>query len=328
MYYENCSCDAVCPCTWSNMNRAATHEDCRVALLFEVEKGSVDGVDVAGNTCVVIMQTPAQMLEGNFRVGLIIGADASDEQADKLTQVFSGTIGGPMAGLSPLIADFIGVERMPHSHDVASEGRQPILVFSDKDRNMGLVVDDIVDIVEDRMKLELAVDQPGFLGSAVIDGKATEIVDVGHFLNQAFSDWFKAHDDQAFGGSGARHVLLVDDSPFFRNMLTPLLEVAGYAVTCVEDADAALTLRENGEAFDVIISDIEMPGMDGFDFAEEIKKDSRWQDTPIVALSSHASPQDVERGREVGFDDYVAKFDRDALFNSLSQTIAMSGGAA
>ncbi len=120
MYYENCSCDAVCPCTWSNMNRAATNDDCRVALLFEVEKGSVDDVDVAGTTCVVIMQTPAQMLEGNFKVGLIIGTEASDEQADKLTQVFSGAVGGPMAGFSPLIADFIGVERMAVS--VAHDG--------------------------------------------------------------------------------------------------------------------------------------------------------------------------------------------------------------
>jgi hypothetical protein len=120
MYYENCSCDAVCPCTWSNMNRAATNDDCRVALLFEVEKGSVDDVDVAGTTCVVIMQTPAQMLEGNFKVGLIIGIEASDEQADKLTQVFSGAVGGPMAGFSPLIADFIGVERMAVS--VAHDG--------------------------------------------------------------------------------------------------------------------------------------------------------------------------------------------------------------
>jgi len=112
-YYENCSCDAICPCTWSNMNQQATNDDCRVALLFEVEKGSVDGVDVGGTTCVVIMQTPAHMLEGNFKVGLIIGWNASDEQADKLTQVFSGGAGGPMAALAPLVGEFIGVERLP-----------------------------------------------------------------------------------------------------------------------------------------------------------------------------------------------------------------------
>ncbi len=112
-YYENCSCDAICPCTWSNMARAATNDDCRVALLFEVDRGTVEGVDVAGTTCVVIMQTPPQMLEGGFKAGLIIDADASDEQAEKLGNVFSGAAGGPMAGLAPLITDFVGVERLP-----------------------------------------------------------------------------------------------------------------------------------------------------------------------------------------------------------------------
>lgn len=113
MYYENCSCDAVCPCTWSNLVRGATNDDCRVALLFEVESGEIEGVDVAGTTCVAVMQTPRQMLEGNFKAGLIIGADATEEQADKLTQVFSGSAGGPMAGLAPLIGEFVGVERLP-----------------------------------------------------------------------------------------------------------------------------------------------------------------------------------------------------------------------
>lgn len=121
-YYENCSCDAVCPCTWSNMERAATNDDCRVALLFEVETGEVEGVDVAGTTCVVVMQTPPQMLEGNFKAGLIIDDSATDEQADLLAQVFSGASGGPMAGLSPLIGEFLGVERLPISveHDGAN----------------------------------------------------------------------------------------------------------------------------------------------------------------------------------------------------------------
>lgn len=112
-YYENCSCDAVCPCTWSNMTREATNDDCRVALLFEVEQGTIEDVDVGGTTCVVVMQTPARMWEGNFKAGLIVGDDASDAQTDKLAQVFSGASGGPIAGLAALIGEFVGVERLP-----------------------------------------------------------------------------------------------------------------------------------------------------------------------------------------------------------------------
>src|SRR5262249_31403121 len=62
-----------------------------------------------------------------------------------------------------------------------TEGSQPLLVFSDEGRSMGLVVDQIVDIVEDRLNIEVPSETPGVLGSAVVKGQATEIIDVGHY---------------------------------------------------------------------------------------------------------------------------------------------------
>ena len=212
--------------------------------------------------------------------------------------------------------------KLDNGYDFRESGRQPILVFADNDRAMGLVVDEIVDIVESHLDIELMANQPGYLGSAIIEGKATNIVDVGHYLSDAFADWFTSPDEAAFGDEDVRRLLLVDDSPFFRNMLTPLLEVAGYSVTVAANGDEAMALCEKGEAFDCIVSDIEMPGMNGFELAERVKADSRWQATPIVALSSHVNPKDLERGRVVGFSDYVGKFDRDALLSTLSQTLA------
>ena len=105
-------------------------------------------------------------------------------------------------------------------------------------------------------------------------------------------------------------------------MLKPLLASVGYRVTVAESADEALKLREEGIDFDLIVSDIEMPGMDGFQFMEAVKNDQRWQDTPVVALSARTTPADFERGRQVGFTDYVGKFDRDTLLNTLSQTLS------
>ncbi len=206
------------------------------------------------------------------------------------------------------------------SFDLKSEGQQPVLVFADGDRSMGLVVDEIVDIVEEQLKVQLSVDEPGLIGTAVVSGKATDIIDAGYYLTQAWGDWFGSPDQEFQGKSDAPRILLVDDSPFFRNLLTPLLSVAGYDVTSVESADKALSLREAGDDFDAIISDIEMPGMNGFDFAQAVRAEGRWADVPMVALSSHATEKDFERGREVGFTDYVAKFDRDALLQSLAQT--------
>ncbi len=220
--------------------------------------------------------------------------------------------------LMPLIA-------FEDGHEWKQEGRQPILVFTDRDRSMGLVVDEIVDIVEDRLKIELSTNVEGLIGSAVIDGKATDIIDSGYFLTQGFPDWFGDNDGEFGTGEsthGSKKVLLVDDSPFFRNLLTPVLSVAGYDVTTVESAGDALKMREAGMVFDVIISDIEMPGMNGFEFAEAVRGGGGWEKTPMVALSSHATEQDFARGREVGFDDYVAKFDRDALVDTLSDAVS------
>ncbi len=214
------------------------------------------------------------------------------------------------------------------AYKMRESGRQPVLVFSDRERSMGLIVDEIVDIVEDRLQVELSSERPGRIGSAIVAGHATDLVDAGYYLTQAFQDWFKS-DGPVEGGDGQlKRVLLVDDSPFFRNLLAPLLSVAGYEVTTAENADKALAFYEAGEDFDVIISDIEMPGMNGFQFAEAVKSSIRWQKTPMVALSSHASTKDLDRGRAVGFDDYVAKFDRDALLQTLHDTLSDLRGAA
>ena len=218
--------------------------------------------------------------------------------------------------------------RLDESYAVKESGRQPILVFTDGDRSMGLIVDEIVDIIDQVLDIELKSDRKGFLGSAVIDGKATELVDVGHYLQQAFEDWFGTQETAAFGEGSSQNILLVDDSPFFRNMLQPLLEVAGYSVTTASDAQEALNLREQGQEFDCIISDIEMPGMNGFELARAIRTDGPWRETPIVALSSHATQKDFERGRTAGFTDYVAKFDRDGLITALSDTITHKEVAA
>jgi two-component system chemotaxis sensor kinase CheA len=207
-----------------------------------------------------------------------------------------------------------------------TEGLQPILVFSDQERSMGLIVDEIIDIVEDRMQVNLSAQRPGFLGSAIIVGKATDVVDTCHYLAQAYQNWFGTKEDTDFGEDNSPRVLLVDDSPFFRNLLTPLLTVAGYNVTTAESAEQAFKMQEEGADFDAIVSDIEMPGMNGFEFATTVKKNGgRWSGVPFIALSSYASPRDIEHGRQAGFTDYVAKFNREALLATLQQTI---GGAS
>ena len=210
------------------------------------------------------------------------------------------------------------------SYEVVQKvGRKPVVVFSDRGHTMGLLVDEIVDIVEEHMTVQLTTERPGLLGSAIIGGHATDVIDAGYYLTQAFHDWFglRPGETETSGVSGNR-LLLVDDSPFFRNLLTPLLSIAGYDVTAVANAFEAEQMYEDGQNFDLIISDIEMPEKDGFEFARSVRSSERWADVPMVALSSYATARDLERGREVGFTDYVAKFDREALLETLAQVMA------
>ena len=196
-----------------------------------------------------------------------------------------------------------------------TEGQIPVLVFSDRDRSMGLVVDEIVDIVEDQLKIEIKSDIQGIIGSAVIKQKATEVLDIGHYIEQAFDDWMEQREGVAI--TRGANLLLVDDSAFFRNMLAPLLSASGYKVTLADSARQALELKDRGMRFDIIVSDIEMPEMDGIAFAEALRDDPAWKGTPIIALSSHTAPHIIERSRQAGFADFVGKFDRQGLMESI-----------
>jgi len=196
-------------------------------------------------------------------------------------------------------------------------GTQPVLVFSDSGRSVGLMVDEIIDIVEEQFEITLASDVPGILGSGVVRGQTTEIIDIAHYLPMGFKDWFHRRAQQ--GEPQRRSLLLVDDSAFFRNMIGPALKAAGYDVTLCDSAVTALQLIEGGAMFDVVVTDIEMPHMDGFEFASRLRSDPRLEGLPIIALSGLCTPEAIERGRSVGFSDYIAKFDKPGLLEALKE---------
>ncbi|MBA8802007.1 hypothetical protein FB382_000298 [Nocardioides ginsengisegetis] len=145
-YFENCSCDMVCPCTTSGLTRPADQERCRVVLAFHVDRGEVDGLDVGDRTVVVVADTPQVMAEGNWRLGVVMDAKASAEQASALGAVFGGQAGGPMAGLAPLVGEMMGMETAA-------------IEYVDDGRRHSLHVGDLIDIeIEDFVAPQLLPD--------------------------------------------------------------------------------------------------------------------------------------------------------------------------
>jgi hypothetical protein len=109
-YVETCSCELMCPCNLS-FDHGATYDFCRATLVFGIREGEVEGTDIGGRRIAIIIDTPKVMTDGNWRLGVFVDDQATDEQAEKLTQVFSGQLGGPMAALAPLVGEMLGVER-------------------------------------------------------------------------------------------------------------------------------------------------------------------------------------------------------------------------
>ena len=111
-YFETCSCELMCPCNLS-FDHGATYDYCRATLIFHIREGEIEGTDVRGRKLAVIVDTPKVMTEGNWRLGMFVDEDATDEQTEKLSAVFGGQMGGPMEGLAPLVGEVLGVERAP-----------------------------------------------------------------------------------------------------------------------------------------------------------------------------------------------------------------------
>ncbi|PJK29878.1 hybrid sensor histidine kinase/response regulator [Minwuia thermotolerans] len=201
--------------------------------------------------------------------------------------------------------------------------RQQVIVFSDHQSHLGLAVDRIVDIGAAEISVDLDAMGEGCLGTAIVGGRAMEVLDVSHYLRKAYPDRFGENQKPYEGEEPAYawELLLVDDSAFFRNIVGPLLRSHGYHLTVAEHPDQVLELLDNGARYDVIVSDIEMPGMDGYKLLQELKRHPQSSGTPVIALSSHSTEADRQRGRQAGFHAYIAKLDKNNLIAAIDEAM-------
>jgi len=202
-------------------------------------------------------------------------------------------------------------------------GELIVIVFLMAGHEIGLLAKPPVDAIEARVNLDsFTLKQPGISGSAVIGENTTLIVDIYELIQTVQPDWFAVRGsieiaDDA-GEVGVPHLLLVEDSDFFRNQVRKFIEDDGYLVDVAEDGLVAWNMldAEPGK-FDLVVTDIEMPNMDGFELARLIRQDKRFSMMPIVALTSLAGDEDVAKGKAAGIDDYQVKLDKERLLQSI-----------
>ena len=114
-YFETCSCNVICPCITTPSLGPADYDHCSFAMAFQIDQGDIEGLDVSGRKVIFAGTTPAVMSDGGWKVALLIDDGASDEATGALGKVFGGQAGGPPGALAPLVAEVLGVERVPIS---------------------------------------------------------------------------------------------------------------------------------------------------------------------------------------------------------------------
>ena len=193
----------------------------------------------------------------------------------------------------------VGADSAP-LHPGSREGPRPLLVFSRGERSAGLLVEEIVDIVESTLVTELRPNGAGSLGSLIIGDRATDLIDVDYYWRQATGE-----DTQPEAPSvqvapvqmETKRLLLVDQSPFSQVILRPLLAQAGYSVTVVADPEAALAFHDAGQSFDLIMADTSTTGPDAKRFAGAFAKARDWHATPLVGLGLYRPGADFDRSQ-------------------------------
>jgi two-component system chemotaxis sensor kinase CheA len=169
---------------------------------------------------------------------------------------------------------------------------------------------------------------PGVQGSLILSQQTTRLIDLFAVAQLAHAEWFADRPKPHIERGKAPLVLLAEDSTFFRKQVKAMVEERGYEVVDCEDGLVAWErlVNENLE-IDVVITDIEMPNLNGFELCQRIKQSSQWGHLPVIALTSLAGASDMQRGIEVGIDDYQIKMDREKLLASLHNFTGAKAGS-
>jgi len=213
------------------------------------------------------------------------------------------------------LADLAKVAPVPLNGELA------VVVTSVSNHNIGLLGLMPVSVVEKEFVVDTSTHrQHGISGSVIIDEKTVLMVDIFELIDSLHPDWkIQSRKDHT---ANSATLLLVEDSEFFRGQVAKYLEDGGHSViTAVDGIDGWEKLQENKDRINIIVTDIEMPKMNGFELCSKIRSEFPNNDIPVIALTSLAGEEDRIKGQQAGITDYQVKLDRDRLLSSISKQL-------
>ena len=186
-----------------------------------------------------------------------------------------------------------------------------MIVFNDGDRSVGVVVDQILDVVEDAVTVRQKTGRRGLLGSAVIGNRVTDLLDLNYVIRATAEDWF---EDTGAAGNNKR-VLVAEASAFSRGLIRGGLDMAGYRVIEAANLEEAIRRLEQ-QPVDVIVAALDLPPGGSAGLREAMRRRPEWERIPILALAGTA---DQARTLPVDFQECRVKFDREAMLESVAR---------
>ncbi len=309
--------------------------DGRIALILDVSNlarmaglTSLDGSDRANELADAAREAITKTRD---KQALLIFSSSPEEQfgvplnqverVEKIKQSDIEDVGGRRVmqyrgGSLPLVS----IDEVAAVQPLADQEDLLVIVFHLAGKDIGLLAIGPIDAMEVAAEIDdITLKQPGIMGSAIINGHTTMLIDIFEIVQTVNPDWFVDHPLAITADEEAEVVILVvEDSNFFRNQVKGYMEEAGYSVLEAEDGVQALeVLEEHVDEITMVLTDIEMPRMDGFELTEKIKADPRYQHLPVIALTTLAAEEDVARGKAVGVDEYHIKLDKERLMASV-----------
>ncbi len=217
----------------------------------------------------------------------------------------------------------VGIEEVVEVKPIADHDELEVIVFKIAGREVGLLATGPIDVIDVAIQVDAdTLKQQGILGSSIINGHTTLMLDIYGLVQALYPSWFTELKTVEAEGDKGITILLAEDSNFFRAQVRKFLEDEGYGVIEAEDGLVAWnSLQERIDEIDLVLTDIEMPNMDGFALTEKIKNDSRYNHLPVIALTTLADDESIEKGKEVGVDDYQIKLDKERLLEGIYKVL-------
>jgi two-component system chemotaxis sensor kinase CheA len=192
-----------------------------------------------------------------------------------------------------------------------------VVVFNDGDRSVGMIVDQIVDVVEEAVTIRRKVARKGLLGSAVVGKLVTDFLDLNHVIDAARENWFHGTDASA----SDRRILIADPSAFSRGMVRSGLDISGYVTLEAASLDEALQCLEH-QTVDAVFAAVNLPPGGGSALLAAMRRRPEWEKIPVLALADSDEEIQISKWRAQGFQGCQAKFDSAGILDAVSKLVS------